>query len=65
MLESLFRFLFEYRPVVFQQGEFRFAPTPGLLRGAGGGVIAAVLIVVSYTGPPCRRTPAAGARAAS
>ena len=28
MLESLFRFLFEYRPVVFQQGEFRFAPTP-------------------------------------
>ena len=29
LLESLFRFLFEYRPVVFQQGEFRFAPTSG------------------------------------
>jgi uncharacterized membrane protein len=29
VLESLFRFLFEYRPVIFQQGEFRFSPTTG------------------------------------
>lgn len=29
MFESLFEFLFEYRPVVFQQGEFRFSPTAG------------------------------------
>ena len=29
MLESLFRLLFNYRPVVFQQGEFRLVPSAG------------------------------------
>ena len=29
MLESLFRLLFNYRPVVFQQGEFRWCRRPG------------------------------------
>ena len=28
-MDSLFRFLFEYRPVIFQQGEFRLAPSTG------------------------------------
>ena len=49
MLESLFRFLFEYRPVVFQQGEFRFAPTTGSYIALAVAVIAAGLIIVSYT----------------
>ena len=48
MLESLFRFLFEYRPVVFQQGEFRFAPTSGSYVALALAVIAAVAIVLSY-----------------
>ena len=38
MLESLFQFLFEYRPTVFRQGDFRFAPP------AGAPVAAAVVI---------------------
>ena len=50
MLESLFRFLFEYRPVVFQQGEFRFAPTSGSYLALGLAAIAAVLVVLSYMG---------------
>ena len=29
MLESLFRLFFNYRPVVFQQGEFRLVPSAG------------------------------------
>ncbi len=29
MLESLFRLLFNYRPVIFQQGEFRLVPSTG------------------------------------
>ena len=63
MLESLFRFLFEYRPVVFQQGEFRFAPTTGSYLALAVALIAAGLIIVSYTragvpddaGPRARR----------
>ncbi|HJR60140.1 MAG TPA: glutamine amidotransferase [Vicinamibacterales bacterium] len=50
MLESLFRFLFEYRPVVFQQGEFRFAPTSGSYFAVGLAAVAAVLVVLSYLG---------------
>lgn len=48
MLDSLFRFLFEYRPVVFQQGEFRFAPTSGSYLALACAAAAAVLVVVSY-----------------
>ena len=29
MIESVFRLLFSYRPVVFQQGEFRLLPSAG------------------------------------
>src|SRR6187401_54896 len=38
MFETLFQFLFEYRPHVFQQGDFRFAPP-------AGAPVAAVVIV--------------------
>ena len=38
MFETLFQFLFEYRPHVFQQGDFRFAPP------AGAPVAAAVIV---------------------
>jgi uncharacterized membrane protein len=48
LLESLFRFLFEYRPVVFQQGEFRLTPGPGAYVGLALAVLAAVAAVVSY-----------------
>ena len=40
MLESLFRLLFNYRPVVFQQGEFRLVPSTG-------SYVAAVLVAVA------------------
>jgi uncharacterized membrane protein len=49
-VDSLFRFLFEYRPVIFQQGEFRLSPSTGsyvalVLSGA-----AILLAVVTYRG---------------
>jgi len=40
LLESLFRLLFNYRPVVFQQGEFRLVPSTG-------SYIAAVLVAAA------------------
>ena len=40
MFESLFQLLFRYRPVVFQQGDFRLVPSTG-------SYVAAVLIVVA------------------
>ena len=40
MLESLFRLLFNYRPVVFQQGEFRLVPSTG-------SYVAAALVAVA------------------
>ncbi|HVJ27266.1 MAG TPA: glutamine amidotransferase [Vicinamibacterales bacterium] len=62
MLETLFRFLFEYRPVVFQQGEFRFAPTTGSYVALALAIAAALLIVISYrarlnAAPPAAQTP--------
>ena len=48
MFESLFRFLFEYRPVVFQQGEFRFAPTTGSYVAAAVAAALIVLTVITY-----------------
>jgi uncharacterized membrane protein len=49
LLESLFRFLFEYRPVVFQQGEFRFAPASGSYLALVIAALAAGVLVYSYT----------------
>lgn len=48
MLETLFRFLFEYRPVVFQQGEFRLAPTTGSYVALALAIAAGVLVALSY-----------------
>jgi uncharacterized membrane protein len=48
VFDSLFQFLFEYRPVVFQQGEFRFAPAAGAYVALGLASVAAVLAVLSY-----------------
>lgn len=50
MFESIFRFLFEYRPVIFQQGEFRFAPTTGSYIAAALAVAFIVLTIVTYRG---------------
>jgi uncharacterized membrane protein len=48
LLASLFRFLFEYRPVIFQQGEFRLAPTTGSYVAAAIGIAAALAVVATY-----------------
>ena len=40
MLESAFQLLFKYRPVIFQQGEFRLVPS-------AGSYVAAVLVVAA------------------
>ncbi|HTM27232.1 MAG TPA: glutamine amidotransferase [Vicinamibacterales bacterium] len=48
MFESLFQFLFEYRPQVFRQGDFRFAPPAGTPIAAAVVVAALVVAFVSY-----------------
>jgi uncharacterized membrane protein len=50
VLESIFQFLFEYRPVVFQQGEFRLLPTAGAYAAATLALGAVVMAVVGYRG---------------
>jgi len=49
-VDSLFRFLFEYRPVIFQQGEFRLSPTTGSYVAAVLAGAAVLLAVVTYRG---------------
>lgn len=48
MFESLFQFLFEYRPVVFQQGAFRFSPTTGSYVALAAAALFVLLTVVTY-----------------
>ena len=48
MVDSLFRLLFNYRPVVFQQGEFRFVPSPGAWVALGIAAAALVLTILTY-----------------
>ncbi|HEY3159745.1 MAG TPA: glutamine amidotransferase [Vicinamibacterales bacterium] len=50
VLESLFQALFSYRPVVFQQGEFRFDISTGSLVAAAIAAAIAVAAVVTYRG---------------
>jgi uncharacterized membrane protein len=49
-VDSLFRFLFEYRPVIFQQGEFRLSPSTGSYVAAVLAGAAILLAVVTYRG---------------
>jgi uncharacterized membrane protein len=48
VFESLFQFFFEYRPVVFQQGEFRFSPSAGSYVAAAAAAIFIFLTFVTY-----------------
>jgi uncharacterized membrane protein len=48
VLDALFRLLFNYRPVVFQQGEFRLIPTTGSYVAAAVVVAAVAITVLSY-----------------
>ena len=48
MFETLFQFLFEYRPHVFRQGDFRFAPPAGAPVAAVVIVAALAIAFVSY-----------------
>lgn len=70
MLDALFRLVFNYRPVVFQQGEFRFAPSVGSYLAAVVVAAAIVFTVVAYRaarsqGTPRQRAVLAGLRIAS
>src|SRR6478609_4015581 len=48
VFETLFQFLFEYRPAVFRQGDFRFAPPAGAPVAAVVVVAAVAIAFVSY-----------------
>jgi uncharacterized membrane protein len=48
LLETLFQFLFEYRPHVFRQGDFRFAPPAGAPIAAVVIVAALAIAFISY-----------------
>lgn len=48
MLDALFRFFFGLSPVVFSQGEFRFAASTGSYVAAAAVVVAAALTIVAY-----------------
>ncbi|MDQ3348027.1 MAG: glutamine amidotransferase [Acidobacteriota bacterium] len=47
-MDSLFRFFFEYRPVIFQQGEFRLAPSTGSYVAAVIAILAVAITVLTY-----------------
>ncbi len=48
MFETLFQFLFEYRPHVFRQGDFRFAPPAGAPVAAVVVIAALAIAFISY-----------------
>jgi uncharacterized membrane protein len=48
VLDAVFRLLFNYRPVVFQQGEFRLAPTTGSYVAAAIVVAAVAITILTY-----------------
>src|SRR5918993_126366 len=48
VLDSFFQLLFRYRPVVFQQGEFRLVPSTGSYVAAVLVVVAIVVTVLTY-----------------
>lgn len=48
MFESLFQFLFEYRPIIFHQGEFRVLPSAGAYTAATLACGAVLITVLGY-----------------
>ena len=48
MLDALFRFFFDLSPVVFSQGEFRFAASTGSYVAAAAVAVAAALAILAY-----------------
>jgi uncharacterized membrane protein len=48
VFESLFQFLFEYRPHVFRQAEFRFSPPAGATVAAAVIIAALIISFISY-----------------
>jgi uncharacterized membrane protein len=48
VLESVFQLLFKYRPVLFQQGEFRFVPSAGSYVAAAVVVAAVAVTILTY-----------------
>jgi hypothetical protein len=48
VFDALFKFFFELSPVVFSQGEFRFAASTGSYVAAAAVAVAAVLTVLAY-----------------
>ena len=70
MLDAIFRLLFNYRPVVFQQGEFRFVPSTGAYIAAVVVVAAIAITFMTYRrtrseGPPRHRAVLAAIRLAT
>ena len=48
MFDSLFQLLFAYRPVIFSQGELRFAAWSGSYVALAIAILAAVVAVITY-----------------
>ena len=53
-MDSLFRFFFEYRPVIFEQGDFRLAPSTGSYVAAVIALAAVAATVFTYRGVAAR-----------
>ena len=67
MFDALFRFFFELSPVVFSQGEFRFAASTGSYVAAAAVAVAAGLTILAYRkghGRPGQRVTLAAIRLA-
>jgi hypothetical protein len=70
VLDAIFRLLFNYRPVVFQQGDFRFVPTTGSFIAAAIVVAAITVTILTYRrtrseGPARHRAVLTGIRLAT
>ncbi|HSC29831.1 MAG TPA: glutamine amidotransferase [Vicinamibacterales bacterium] len=70
MGESLFQLFFNYRPVIFQQGEFRLVPSTGAYVAAGLAAAAIAVAILTYRtaqsrSPARHRLVLAGIRAAT
>jgi hypothetical protein len=59
-VDSLFRFLFEYRPVIFHQGEFRLSPSTGSYVALVLAAAAILLALVTYRVLPATDACATG-----